>query len=101
MRVFVDQNAPEFIRQLKIAVQENEKYEDVIKFANENSIDLGSLMRILPIGFGTKGAQMISHLRSLFYDGGVRISPRHKKLITELRIARVGNITGNLLKEGV
>lgn len=99
VRVFVDQNAPEFIRQLKLAVDENEKYEDVVKYANDNSIDLGSLMRILPIGFGSKGAQMISHLRSLFYDGGVRISPRHRNLITELRIARVSNISGNLLKE--
>lgn len=100
VRVFVDKNAPEYIRQLKIATGENEKYEDLLKYANENKIEPGSLMRILPIGFGETGAQMISHLRSLFFDDGVRISPKHKNLLTELRIAKISNVTGNLLKEG-
>ena len=86
LHIFVDSAARGFITSLKIAFNENPKYERVEDVLPGNN-------KVIPVAFSTSHKQMISHLAQLFNDEYMAVPEKFDKLITSLKSAVVNEYT--------
>jgi hypothetical protein len=97
-KVYCDGSSPEFIKSLKVAVNENPNYEQVIEQARHNKIDIDYRMNIVPIGFGEWGRELLGRLQHIIARRWFSLSAvEHKDLLVQLRMARFAP-NGNLDK---
>lgn len=92
-QIYIDAANPGFIRSLKIAIGENEFYEQEIaqiKKDNNNYWRLEGMMSIIPIPFNVRGEPMLEKLKDFADKGLLAINPdKFEDLMSDMRVARV------------
>lgn len=87
-KTWVDGSQPEFIRELKLWLGENVKYEMLLERAKKVRAESWQYMDIIPVMFNERGREMIDHMRKWFEDArAIVIDKRFGDLIAQLRIA--------------
>lgn len=89
-KAHVDGANPDVIRALKRELPERIDYEQHLKDLKDRGVrdaDLIRHMRILPVGFGSEGREMLAHCNYMVGGKFVAINPRFNKLITSMRTA--------------
>jgi hypothetical protein len=89
-KAHVDGSSPPVIKALKRELPERIDYEQHLKDLKDRGMkddDLIRHMRILPVGFGSEGREMLAHCNYLVGGKFVAIHPKFTKLITSMRTA--------------
>ena len=88
-KIYVDGANPSFIRGLKLAIGEDEQYEQVVKDCNKSGRELEMDMDVIPVNFSTNHREMLGKVKAfLERDGGhIAINPKFDKLIASFRTA--------------
>jgi hypothetical protein len=89
-KAHVDGSSPPVIRAMKRELPERIDYEQHLKDLKDRGMkddDLIRHMRVLPVGFGSEGREMLAHAHYLVGGRYVAIHPKFTKLITSLRTA--------------
>jgi hypothetical protein len=89
-KAHVDGSSPPVIRALKRELPERIDYEQHLKDLKDRGMTDDQLirhMRILPVGFGSEGREMLAHCNFLVGGYHVAINPKFTKLITSMRTA--------------
>src|SRR5215471_12555927 len=96
--VYVDAANPEFIRSLKIMLEDEPttKYEDVVRAANSKGHRLEDIMKVVPVNFRQEDKALLQHAKALIEAGEIAIHPDFNDLLNDLRIAQ--EINGGLDK---
>ena len=89
-KVYVDGSNPAFIKSLKTVLGERSNYDTVKK-------EHYRFMKVVPINFGTRHREMLSHTKTLIENDFIRIHPTQQKLTIALKTAWEDN--GSLSKE--
>jgi len=95
--VYVDAANPEFIRSLKIMLEDEPiKYEDTVRIANSRGHKLEDIMKVVPVNFRVEDKALLQHAKALIEAGEIAIHPDFNDLLNDLRIAQ--EINGGLDK---
>jgi len=91
--VYVDAANPEFIRSLKIMLEDEPtvKYEDVVRAANSQGHRLEDIMKVVPVNFRQEDKALLQHAKALIEAGEIAIHPDFNDLLNDLRIAQEVN----------
>lgn len=97
-KILIDGANPEFIRSLKLQLNENPDYDRVIARYKNMKVNWQSFaMKVLPINFSQEHKTMLSHCKMLLEGGCIAINPAFDKLVISLRTAI--EVNGMLDKE--
>jgi hypothetical protein len=103
-KIYVDPSAPEFIRSLKLLVNEDDNpvhIKEQLDRCKKYDLDPSSYMTVIPVNFSTEAKNMLIHCKELLeYESRplIGINQKFDKLITALRTA-VSDDMGRLDKE--
>jgi hypothetical protein len=104
VKIYVDASSPEFVRSLKVMVNEDDNPSNIKQQLDEcKKYDLNpaDYMTVIPVSFNTEAKNMLIHTKELLeYETRplIRINQKFDKLITALRTA-ISDDSGRLDKE--
>jgi hypothetical protein len=98
-KIYVDGSAVDFVKSLKLKLNENVNYEDVIKRAVAEKIDPEyRLGLVIPVSFAEHGRELLGRFQHIVSKGWFRVSEReHSDLVLDMRTATYKE-NGNLDK---
>jgi terminase large subunit-like protein len=100
-KIYVDGSKPDFIRSLKVQLNENAEYEQLIQIARREKTDYEYMMRVVPVSFNEFGTELLGKLQNVISKGWMAFNERdHLPLINQLRMAK-SKENGNLDKDEV
>lgn len=88
-KVIIDGSAADFVRSLKIKIGERGDYLKERQEYKAQGLDWehSPSVKVLPLYFGSRNKEMLTHAKNLIDHGDVAIHPKFDKLITALRTA--------------
>ncbi len=99
IKIYIDAANPEFIKSVKLNLNENPNYESVIARATREKIDYEYRMNVIPISFNEYGKELLGRFQKVVSKGWFALSPvEHSALVAQMRQARFLE-NGNLDKK--
>ena len=86
-KVIVDGSAADFVQSLKLKIGERGDYLKERQEYKAQGLEWERSTKVLPLYFGTKNKEMLTHAKNLIDNGMIAIHPKFDKLITGLRTA--------------
>jgi hypothetical protein len=86
-KVCVDGSAADFVQSLKLKIGERGDYLKERQEYKSQGLEWERSTRVLPLYFGARNKEMLTHAKNLIDNGIVAIHPKFEKLITGLRTA--------------
>lgn len=99
-KIFIDSANPDFIRSVKIQLQETSDFERIIEQANLEKVDPEYRMHVIPIAFSQWGKELLGRFQYFVSKGWFKVPSTFTDIIMDMRTASYLD-NGNLDKKAV
>ena len=97
-KIYVDAAKPDFIKSLKVELNETTNFEKVMEDAKREKVDYEHRMKVCPIAFNEHGKELLGRFQHVVSKKWFSIPNSCTQLITQMRMAKFKD-NGNLDKE--